>query len=169
MTLDSSLPELQWAAPRIRAYVASRIQVCLGTFLNVPEARTLADEFLSPAGGGSHEYFGNRDPKPSIRCDTAGWDRGLHQLPNLAARRWTGAIRLTVRTTHRPLHRTSPSPESIGKSVRGLDAPSGQVLRQPGKRPSPRVGGVLGVVTGTGIAVKSVLAGGIAHHLGWHV
>jgi hypothetical protein len=103
MTLDSSLPETEWAAPRIRTYVAPRIQVCLGTYLNLPDravpvpsdlsillpafptraaellsdrepsgpsgpapcfevtledARTLADEFLSPAGRGSHEYSG---------------------------------------------------------------------------------------------------------------
>lgn len=104
-TLDASLPETEWAAPRIRTYVPARIAVCLQTFVNVPdrvvpvpldlsilvpafparaaellggreriggrpnpdpacfevtldEARTLADEFLSPAGGGSHQYSG---------------------------------------------------------------------------------------------------------------
>ena len=105
-TLDSSLPKTEWAARRIRTYVASRFSVCVGTYANVPdraipvqidlstvlpalpteaaellraalerqgaaipegpfcfettleEARTLADVFLSPTGGGTHAYSG---------------------------------------------------------------------------------------------------------------
>jgi hypothetical protein len=105
-TLDTTLPETEWAAPRIRTYVPSRNEVCLQTFVNIPnrvvpvppnlsillsafparaaellgsrepeipprnrsgspcfevtldEARILADEFLSPTGGGSHQYSG---------------------------------------------------------------------------------------------------------------
>ena len=104
-TLDASLPKTEWATPRIKTYVASRFNVCLGTYANVPdraipvqidlsavlpalptdaaelfdsreaqrggpgpsafciettleEARALADLFLSPTGGGTHEYNG---------------------------------------------------------------------------------------------------------------
>ena len=104
-TLDSSLPKTEWATARIRTYVASRFNVCLGTYANLPdraipvpidlstvlpafptgaaelfgsreahdggpgpclytfettleEARALADVFLSPTGGGAHQYSG---------------------------------------------------------------------------------------------------------------
>jgi hypothetical protein len=104
-TLDSSLPRTEWATSRIRTYVASRFDVCLGTYANLPDraipvqidlstvlaalptaaaelfgdreygdggkgpcshffettldaARALADVFLSPTGGGTHQYSG---------------------------------------------------------------------------------------------------------------
>jgi hypothetical protein len=98
--LDGSIPETEWADRRSRNYVASRFNVCVHTYANVPdrvvpvtselavvlaafppraaqllgsreaqdgamcfeitldEARTLADEFLRPSGGGSQEYGG---------------------------------------------------------------------------------------------------------------
>jgi len=36
-TLDSSLPKTEWATPRVRPYVASRFNVCLGTYANLPD------------------------------------------------------------------------------------------------------------------------------------
>ena len=128
--LDESLPETEWAAPRIRTYVASRFNVCVGTYANVPdraiqvvapdlslllaafparaaqilggrgalrpsegvfrspndpicfevtleEARTLADEFLEPSAGGSHEYSGIVIRNPALSAIQSERSEGI--------------------------------------------------------------------------------------------
>ena len=64
-TLDSSLPKTEWAAPRIRTYVASRFSVCLGTYANVPDRAIPVQIDLStvlPAfPTGAAELFGGRE------------------------------------------------------------------------------------------------------------
>jgi hypothetical protein len=65
-TLDGSLPKTEWAAPRIRAYVASRFNVCVGTYADLPDRAIPVQIDLAtvwPAfPTGAAELFGSREP-----------------------------------------------------------------------------------------------------------